>query len=258
MTEPRSIYQRIADAYVDIAASTFVKDGTVNPGTRNAYNFIPIGQMLNIVRQAHAKNGIITFFSEPRYNEDQHESRYNVVKESSYDGKKTTWVYANGHMDVRIIGADGDMIETTVPCEACDNSDKLNNKLLTNAERSLYRSLYSIDEGSPDPETENIENTTSAEPKAEPKPEPKVVRRSAPADDPFFSKKPKESAPTTERTSPERKKLLINDILDAMLGVEEIEELVMSQVQFYGQKKLEDCDVKALESIRDQIKSLEV
>lgn len=47
-----------------------------------------------------------------------------------------------------------DSIEGTVTVEAKDTSDKLNNKLVTNAMRTIYRTIYSIDAGE-DPEAEN-------------------------------------------------------------------------------------------------------
>lgn len=155
-SDERTIYQRIADAYRDIAAAGFTKSGTVKVGTKDSYNFIPIGQILQAVREAHAANGVFTVFGRPEYDVEQGEKRITVEKVSSYDGKKSTWTVANGHIDVTIYGAGGDSISMTVPCEAQDNSDKLTNKLITNAERCLYRTLYAIDEGdATDPEAVN-------------------------------------------------------------------------------------------------------
>jgi hypothetical protein len=59
------------------------------------------------------------------------------------------------------------MIETRAQCEAWDTeaNDKLGNKLLTNAQRSLYRSLYAIDgDDSQDPEEENTAVTGTPTP----------------------------------------------------------------------------------------------
>ena len=141
-SDERTIHQRIADAYRDIAASGFDKSERVQGG----YPYIPIAQMLAIVRAAHSKHGIITVFGPVQYDTEQGEKRITKQVTNKYGDVKTYQV-ANGHVDVRIYGAGGDWIETTVSCEAQDNSDKLTNLLLTNAQRALYRTLYAIDEG---------------------------------------------------------------------------------------------------------------
>ena len=153
-SDDRTIYQRIADAYRDIAAATFTKDSKV-PGFAG-YSYIPVAQMLAIVRSAHSKHGIITLFGRPEYDPEHGEKRYTYKRVK--DGRETTWTYANGHVHVVIYGASGDSVETDVPCEAQDNSDKLDNLLMTNAQRALYRTLYAIDEGKrEDPEEYNVE-----------------------------------------------------------------------------------------------------
>jgi hypothetical protein len=174
-----NIYQRIAAAYKDIAAETFEKSGTV-AGTGGGYKFIPIGQILNIIRQAHSKHGIIVIFGSPSYKEDQGEKRYTYVKDNN--SYKTTWSAAWGRIPVRIYGNSADdRIETEIPFEAQDNSDKLTNKIITNAERCLYRTLYAIDEGGEDPESMNdardniVEETKKTPQKERPKPAPPVM-----------------------------------------------------------------------------------
>lgn len=155
MTSP-TVYDRLAAAYKDIAAMPFAKSGTVGAG-RNSYRFIPIGTILQAVREVHAKHGILVLFGRPEYDTAQGEKRYSYTRKGEWG--ETTWYAANGHIDVRIIGGprEEDVIEMTVPCEAQDNSDKLTNKLITNAERCLYRTLYAIDEGdATDPEAENV------------------------------------------------------------------------------------------------------
>lgn len=154
----RSVHQRIAEASQLIASETFSKSGTVNPGTRQAYSFIPISQILETVRRAQAKAGVFVVFGAPEYDPTQRERRWEYETTNPQYGTKTTWYCANGHITATIYGADGDSIETVVPFEAKDNSDKLTNKILSNAMRSLYRTLYSIDEGSADPEAENVPN----------------------------------------------------------------------------------------------------
>ncbi len=49
---------------------------------------------------------------------------------------------ANGHITVRVCGRNGDSIEHTAPFEAQDNSDKLTNKIMSSAQRTLFRTLY--------------------------------------------------------------------------------------------------------------------
>lgn len=181
MTEEATVYDKLAGAYRDIAAMPFAKSGTVNAGSRNSYRFIPIGQILGAVREVHAKHGLIVLFGRPEYDVQQGEKRYSYTRKGEWG--ETTWYAANGHIDVRILGGSSpeDVIELTVPCEAQDNSDKLTNKLITNAERCLYRTLYAIDEGdATDPEAENIPITP------EPKPAKKDRRELAKTSDPFF------------------------------------------------------------------------
>ena len=155
-----SLRRRLAAAYADLAKVRWAKSGTVNAGSKaGSYSFIPITSILSEVRRVRAKYGILVIFSSVRYDPAQCEKRYTYTTRSSYDGHETSWIAANGHYDVELINADDpeDTMSLTVSCEAKDNSDKLDNKLLTNAMRSLYRQLFDIDEGSEsDPESVNI------------------------------------------------------------------------------------------------------
>jgi hypothetical protein len=153
-SEQRNVFARIAAAYKEISAEVFEKTGTV-AGSGGGYKFIPIGQILEIVRKANGNNGVIVIFGKPEYDADQGEGRTKYDKANNYGGT-TTWHYAVGHITVRIFGeSSDDRIEMEVPFEAQDNSDKLTNKIMTNAERCLYRTLYAIDEGGDDPESIN-------------------------------------------------------------------------------------------------------
>ena len=188
-----NVYARIAAAYQDIAAETFEKTGTV-AGSGGGYKFIPIGQILNIVRRAHGKHGVIVVFGKPEYDADQGEGRTKLDKttKNSYgETRTTTWHYAIGHIDVKIFGgSDDDYIETSVPFEVQDNSDKLTNKIITNAERCLYRTLYAIDEGGEDPESVNETNEIVSEKKvAAPPTIQKKVACNVPETDKFFGRK---------------------------------------------------------------------
>lgn len=187
-SDERTIHQRISDAYKDIAAESFEKTDRVSGG----YAYIPIAQMLGTIRAAHARHGIITVFGPVQYDPEQNEKRITVRKTVNGGTYEKTYTVANGHVDVRIYGAGGDWIETTVSCEAQDNSDKLTNLLLTNAQRALYRTLYAIDEGpGMDPEEFNYsveeKHELTAEKMEEERPR-NGWRAQPPADDPFYSK----------------------------------------------------------------------
>lgn len=187
-TYASNVIERINEARRIIAESDFSKDGTVGSG-RNSYKFIPIAQILDAVRKAHAAAGVTVVFGRPEYTTEAFEKRYTYTKETTYNGdvSKTTWHVAVGHIHATIYGSSvEDCIEFDVPFEAQDNSDKLTNKIITNAERCLYRVLYAIDEGEgTDPEAYN-------EPmEAEPTKDRREFTERASAD-PFFGKKNKQ------------------------------------------------------------------
>ncbi len=183
MSDPLTVYQAIGAAYKTVASTTFEKTGTVSTGRSSGYKFVPVGQILGAVRKAHSEQGIVVIFGRPEYDPEQCEKRYTYERQSDYG--KSTWHAANGHIDVRIYGPAGDCIEMTVPCEAQDNSDKLTNKLITNAERTLYRTLYAIDEGeAEDPEAFCDENTTEVKPQQD-----RQAKQAQAKKDPFFGVK---------------------------------------------------------------------
>jgi len=186
----KTVHQRIAEAASILAEQDFTKSGIVGAG-QNSYNFIPISQILTAVRRAQAKAGVFVVLGTPEYDHDQHEKRWTWTSKNRY-GDETTWYAAVGHITATIYGADGDSIETVIPFEAKDNSDKLTNKIITNALRCLYRSLYAIDEGSADPEEENVPNETLT-PQAEIDKRAQATRSAKKAqakEDPFFSTSP--------------------------------------------------------------------
>lgn len=138
-----TVHERIATAMQVIAEVDFNKSGKVTGGA--TYNFIPIGQILQAVRKAHAKAGLFLTMGPLEYDDAHGEGIFNSDR----------WTKARGHCEVSINGADGDSVSFTVPFNVQDNSDKLDNKILTNIERQAYRLLYAIDEGdATDPETE--------------------------------------------------------------------------------------------------------
>ncbi|MBR6911167.1 MAG: ERF family protein [Candidatus Methanomethylophilaceae archaeon] len=172
-----NVIERINEARRIVAETEFTKSGTVKGG--QSYNFIPIAQILDAVRKAHAQAGVTVVFGSPEYDAEQFEKRYSYQKKGQYG--ETTWFAANGHIHATIYGSSvEDKIEMDVPFECQDNSDKLTNKIITNAERCLYRVLYAIDEGdATDPEAFN-------EPMQD---VPKQGRKLIGQDDPFWSSK---------------------------------------------------------------------
>lgn len=198
--------QRLAAAYADLAKVRWAKSGSVKAGN-NTYGFIPISSILEEVRRVKARHGILVIFSSVRYAVDQGEKRITQVQHGQYGD--TTWQAANGHYDVEIVNSDDpeDTMSLTVSCEAKDNSDKLDNKLLTNAMRSLYRSLFDIDEGSEDPESVNIPSVELVD---KPKPVPYADQHRASSSDPFFSsRKPVQSQTVgADRSIDERRELI--------------------------------------------------
>ena len=138
-----TVHERIAAAMQVIAETDFSKSGTVTGGA--SYNFIPIGQILQAVRKAHAKAGLFLTIGQLEYDQNNGEGIFTSDR----------WTKARGHCDVTINGADGDCVSFVVPFNVQDNSDKLDNKIVTNIERQAYRVLYAIDEGdATDPESE--------------------------------------------------------------------------------------------------------
>ena len=138
-----TVHERIANAMQVIAETDFSKSGKVTGGA--TYNFIPIGQILQAVRKAHAKAGLFLTIGQLEYDQSNGEGIFTSDR----------WTKARGHCEVSINGADGDCISFVVPFNVQDNSDKLDNKIVTNIERQAYRVLYAIDEGdATDPESE--------------------------------------------------------------------------------------------------------
>lgn len=156
MTEFMSIYQRIWKAQRIIADFKFQKSDKV-AGSGPSYTFIPIDQILQIVRKAHSEAGIFITTGALEYDKENGEGVF--VGDSR-------WTKARGHCSVYFNGADGDSFETVVPFNVQDNSDKLDNKILTNIMRQAYREIYAIDEGSAsDPEATWSEDKVVVEPK---------------------------------------------------------------------------------------------
>ena len=170
-----TVHERIAQAIQVIAEFDFSKSGKVTGGA--VYNFIPIGQILQAIRKAHAKAGLFLTMGPLEYDDAHGEGVFTQDR----------WTKARGHCEVTINGADGDSVSFTVPFNVQDNSDKLDNKILTNIERQAYRLLYAIDEGdATDPETTWQEDRVTA---GKPAKETTVRQRKVDGgEDPFFGK----------------------------------------------------------------------
>lgn len=205
-TAQLSIYERIDLAAQEIAKTKFTKTKKVwvrkpnyksDPG--EFYTILTIGDILDAVRPAHAKYGVKLFIDSPTFDHDQHES----VKIENGEA------HARGHCTYRLIGSGpDDMIEGEVPVEAMDRRDKLNNKLITNAERTIYRVLYAIDgDDARDPEEIGAGDDTPAP-------------MQAPANDPFFGGSKKETAPApnpepTDITADRPRETMVDTIVKA-------------------------------------------
>lgn len=214
-----SIYERIDAAYAEISQGGFSKDGTVKVSGSNGYRFISIGQILEPVRKAHGRWGVKVLFGRPEYDTANGEKRYAQSRKSQYG--ETTWQIAVGHIHVRIIGRDEeDCIELDVPFEAQDNSDKLTNKILTNAERCLYRTLYAIDEGdASDPEAVNVPMEDAVAPAKDVK------------SDPFFGKPDKPKQMEFHDALPTAKELA-----EATYGPSTITQETYTKAKMYARK----------------------
>lgn len=173
-----TVHERIATAMQVIAEFDFNKSGKVTGGA--TYNFIPIGQILQAVRKAHAKAGLFLTMGPLEYDDAHGEGIFNQDR----------WTKARGHCEVSINGADGDSVSFTVPFNVQDNSDKLDNKILTNIERQAYRLLYAIDEGdATDPETEWHEDAVPISKASKETTTVRAPRKQVDvSEDPFFGK----------------------------------------------------------------------
>lgn len=203
-----TVHERIATAMQVIADTEFNKSGKVNGG--GFYDYIPIGQILQAIRKAHAKAGLFLTIGQLEYDQNNGEGIFTVDK----------YTKARGHCEVTINGADGDCVSFVVPFNVQDNSDKLDNKIVTNIERQAYRVLYAIDEGdATDPESEWREDmVTGAD----------LIKSEAPKGKrPEYrtGDKPKTAAPG----DPERDKI-INDLTAIVMGGGTDREVVMSML----------------------------
>lgn len=189
-----SIYERIDAAFSEVAAVKFTKSKKVitkrkqyKDDTEEGYLILSIADILDPIRKIHGKYGVKLFFGVPEYNEKAGEG---IEKSPTRSGAVMT--RAHGHISYKLVGRDDrDSINGAVPFEAQDQADKLTNKIITNAERTLYRVLYAIDgDDAQDPEETNT--PTEAPSKA--------------VNDPFFNGKgkdtPKESEAQEEPTKP--------------------------------------------------------
>ena len=218
-----TVHERIATAMQVIAEFDFNKSGKVTGGA--TYSFIPIGQILAAIRRAHAKAGLFLTIGQLEYDKDNSEGIFTQDR----------WTKARGHCEVSINGADGDSVSFVVPFNVQDNSDKLDNKIVTNIERQAYRVLYAIDEGdATDPETEWHEDKVAV-----------------PTEDKLFSKTP--TAAPKKGTSPAKEKLL-RELTNIMIRSPSDGDIISTMMASFDHKKLDDCEEDQLQAILDAVK----
>ena len=223
-----TVHERIATALQVIAETDFNKSGKVTGGA--TYNFIPIGQILQAVRKAHAKAGLFLTIGQLEYDQSNGEGIFTSDR----------WTKARGHCEVSINGADGDCVSFVVPFNVQDNSDKLDNKIVTNIERQAYRVLYAIDEGdATDPESEWCEDmVTGAEP----------VRSETPK-----GKRPEYRAgdkPNTATPGDPEKDKVINDLTTIIMGGGTDCDVIMTML---NGRKLTDLGTIELKQIYEAV-----
>ena len=218
-----TVHERIATAMQVIAEFDFNKSGKVTGGA--TYNFIPIGQILAAIRRAHAKAGLFLTIGQLEYDKDNGEGIFTQDR----------WTKARGHCEVSINGADGDCVSFVVPFNVQDNSDKLDNKIVTNIERQAYRVLYAIDEGdATDPETEWHEDKVAV----------------PTTEDKFFGGKPKTAPAKTSGKDPEKDKL-VNELTRVIMDSPTDGDVIFSMLEG---RKLTDCTTDELKEIKAAVK----
>ena len=218
-----TVHERIATALQVIAETDFNKSGQVKGGA--TYSFIPIGQILQAIRKAHAKAGLFLTIGQLEFDKDNGEGIF----------RDSNWTKARGHCEVSINGADGDCVSFTVPFNVQDNSDKLDNKIVTNIERQAYRVLYAIDEGdATDPEAEWHEDRVEA------------------TEDNFF-KIPKGQAPKPKAAPAQdpEKMTLINKLTEILMGSTADADIIFT---ILDGRKLDDCTVDELRNILENVR----
>lgn len=230
-----TVHERIATAMQVIAEFDFNKSGQVTGGA--SYNFIPIGQILQAIRKAHAKAGLFLTIGQLEYDKNNEEGIFDRVINSK------PYKQARGHSEVSINGADGDCISFVVPFNVLDNSDKLDNKIVTNIERQAYRVLYAIDEGdASDPETVHME-IEDEHPEAK-----------KPAQDRFFkSSKPAEPRTPEKQISVERARLL-KKLSDIILEGGNDGEIINKMVADFKKSSLDYCKTEELRDILNTVR----
>lgn len=216
-----TVHERIAQAMQVIAEIDFNKSGVVGINGRDGYNFIPIGQILAAVRRAHAKAGLFLTIGQLEYDKNNGEGIFTQDR----------WTKARGHCEVSINGADGDCVSFVVPFNVQDNSDKLDNKIVTNVERQAYRVLYAIDEGdATDPETEWHEDKV-------------IVQNGDRITKPKAAAVPGRDDPEKARLVDELTKIIIEGTTDG--------DVIFTML---AGRKLTDCNADELRVIRDAVK----
>ena len=232
-----TVHERIATAMQVIAEFDFNKSGQVTGGA--SYNFIPIGQILQAIRKAHAKAGLFLTIGQLEYDKGNEEGIFDRVINSK------PYKQARGHSEVSINGADGDCISFVVPFNVLDNSDKLDNKIVTNIERQAYRVLYAIDEGdASDPETVHMEIEDEHPEAKKPAQQDRFIKT---------ADKPAEARPPEKQISVERARLL-KKLSDIILEGGNDGELINKMVADFNKSSLDYCKTEELRDILNTVR----
>ena len=135
--------------------------------------YLPVEQMKPAVEDAWNRAGIVLDILDTSVED----VRPAWEKTNQY-GDTTWWCHQVMELTIALVNIDdpSDRVRMTIIGEAKDNSDKIYNKLYTSALKNLYKTEFNF--------AESPRDDTDHDQRDEPAP-----RRTAPSNDPFFSKK---------------------------------------------------------------------
>lgn len=222
-----SLFERIDAAFMELVEFNFSRDLAMTVKGKDR-KYLSIIQILEVVRRVHGHWGIKVFFDPPVYDGDAEEFK----KVEYINGQNQ--IHAIGHVPYRIYGRDAsDCITGKVSFEAATTSDKLNNLIVTNAERTLYRVMYAIDGDSKEfPDDESMESDVQIKPPAS-----RAEKAKAAQNDRLFGSN-KEKPKTQEKAKP-----VINDHLpdakessESTYGPSTVSDSTYTKARVYARK----------------------
>lgn len=145
------------------------------------YLYLPIEQMKPIAEDAWNRAGIVADVVNTVI-----EDVLPPEKRTNQYGSTTWWFHQTMELTIVLVNMDdpSDRVTMTFYGEAQDNSDKMTNKLYTNARKNLFMAEFNF--------AESPKDDTDHDQRDEP------VRPRAPANDPFFSSKKEEKDPKSD------------------------------------------------------------